>query len=337
MATTLPTLSPLWRNSLRTWLAACLAIGVMQWAGRGQVLVLALAMTVVFINENDLVPARTIREQLAGALIGILTAVVVHEISRGWLVLAIGLLITGGLTRGLGLAKGVGMGYISCWSLEVIGYGKHFNWALIFDLTFAVVVGIIAAQIATWVFWPRRQLQQLPALELRLCDQLSRQINQLRQWLDQGGSPPPPLRSQELLPQILVLQQLHDQRQNSPTPIQARRLIGRWAQTGSIWRQLLRQWLLLEPLLLQLPAPLGSADLLQSNLQSLELALQRQSTSQAAVPLPSPTHWLAEAKRLNTAPPLLLAIGQQIEQLHRLLHSHQLVQQAIAAQASPTA
>lgn len=327
MPAALPALNPLVRNSLRTWLAACLAIGVMQWSGRGQVLVLALAMAVVFINENDLVPARTVSQQVGGALIGILTAVVLHEIASGWLVLAIGLLVTGVLTRGLGLPKGVGMGYIGCWSLEVIGYGKHFNWALIFDLAFAVVVGIAAALVATWAFWPRQPLQQLPSLERRLCAQLGQQIALMGQWLEQGGPPPAPLRSQELLPQILTLQNLQEARRDSRTPSHIRRLTARWAQTGSIWRQLLRQWLLLEPLLMELPAPVAGADLLCSSLQQLGQALQ--TNTAAAAPLPTAENWLAEAKTLHSPPPLLLAMGQQIEQLHQLLRSRALVQSAI--------
>ena len=331
MAVALPALNPVWRNGLRTWLAASLAIGVMLWAGRSQVLVLALAMAVVFINENDLVPARTVSQQVAGALVGILTAVVLHEISSGWLVLAIALLVTGVLVRGLGLPKGVGMGYIGCWSLEVIGYGKHFNWALIFDLAFAVVVGIAAALVATWVFWPRRPLQELPGLDARLTEQFSRQVERMRRWLIDGGEAPAPLSSQELLPQILLLQQLREQRRGSSAPRQQRELTARWAQTGAIWRQLLRQWKLLEPLLLQLEAPLPSSSHHQLLLGSLDNIRSRLSSEEPGQPLftSDPAHWIAEAEELRAPKPLLLAIAQQSEQMQDLLSSRSLLQRAI--------
>ncbi len=324
-------LTPLWRNSLRTWLAASLAIGVMLWAGRSGVLVLALAMAVVFINENDLVPARTVSQQVGGALIGILTAVVLHQISSGWLVLAIGLLVTGVLVRGLGLPKGVGMGYIGCWSLEVIGYGKHFNWALIFDLAFAVVVGIAAALVATWVFWPRRPLQELPALDARLARQFSQQVEQLRRWLIDGGEAPAPLSSQALLPQILLLQQLREQGRGGSASRLQRRLTARWAQTGAIWRQLLRQWKLLEPLLLQLKAPLPPSSHQRLLLNTLEtIALGLSSAEPGPRDRPSaPGRWIAEAEALQAPKPLLLAIAQQSEQLQDLLHSRRLLQEAI--------
>lgn len=334
MAYALPPLSPLWRNSLRTWLAATLTIGIMLWAGRSNVMLLGLVMAVLFINDNELTPLRSSGQLVAAALVGILTATVLHQISQGWLVTAIGLLITGALVRGLGLIKGLSMGYMGCWSLEVIGTGKHFNWALIFDLAFAVVVGIAMAQLATWAFWPRRPLQQLPALEQGLCAQLSQQIQRIEQWLEQGGSPPEPLRSQGLLPPILQLQQLRDQRQGSPTPRRVRQLSSRWAQTGSIWRQLLRQWLLLEPLLLEVSAPLDPTSVLRTSLHNLVVQLQPEPPSGFLTPQPPLQEWLQEAHRSTTTAPLILAIAQQVKQLQQLLHSRALVRAAIDGQRS---
>jgi hypothetical protein len=159
MANAMPALSPLWRNSLRTWLAATLTIGILVWADRSKVMLLGLLMVVVFINDNDLTPLRSIGQMVAGSVIGILTAVVLHNLISGWVVTAIGLLITGVLVRGLGLLKGLSLGYLSCWGLEVTGDGVHFNAALVVDLAFSAVVGIAMAQLATWVFWPRRPLQ----------------------------------------------------------------------------------------------------------------------------------------------------------------------------------
>ena len=329
MAAALPALSPLWRNSLRTWLAATLTIGIMLWSGRSSVMLLGLLVAVLFINDNELTPLRFVSQMVGGALIGILTAVVLHQISSGWLITALGLLITGALVRGLGLLKGLSMGYMGCWALEVMGFGKHFNWALIFDLAFTVVVGIAMAQLATWAFWPKRPLQQLPLLERQLSEELSRQVGWMRQWLSDGGTPPPTLRSQELLPQILLLQQLRDQRRESHTPARVRRLSYRWAQTGSIWRQLLRQWMLLEPLLLQLAAPLQTGGLLQERLASLEHSLQTPAPAGQTVRLTSVEAWLAEAREGQSSAPLLLAIAQQLDQLEQLLHSRALLRQAI--------
>jgi uncharacterized membrane protein YgaE (UPF0421/DUF939 family) len=329
MAAALPAISPLWRNSLRTWLAATLTIGIMLWSGRSSVMLLGLLVAVVFINDNELTPLRFVSQMVGGALIGILTAVVLHQITSGWLITALGLLITGALVRGLGLLKGLSMGYMGCWALEVMGYGKHFNWALIFDLAFTVVVGIAMAQLATWAFWPRRPLQQLPLLERQLSEQLSRQVGWMRQWLIEGGPPPPSLRSQELLPQILLLQQLRDQRRESHTPARVRRLSNRWAQTGSIWRQLLRQWMLLEPLLLQLAAPLQTGGLLEERLASLKHSLQTPAPAGQTVRLTSVEAWLAEAREGQSSAPVLLAIAQQLDQLEQLLHSRTLLRQAI--------
>ena len=334
MANAMPALSPLWRNSLRTWLAATLTIGIMLWADRGNVMLLGLLMVVVFINDNDLTPLRSIGQMVAGSVIGILTAVVLHNLMSGWAVTAIGLLITGILVRGLGLLKGLSLGYLSCWGLEVIGEGTHFNGALVFDLAFSTVVGIAMAQLATWIFWPRRPLQQLPLLEQGLCHQLSAQLQGMEQWLAQGGSPPQPLRSQALLPQILQLQQLRDQRLSIPTPKRVRQLGSRWAQTGFIWRQLMRQWLLLEPLLLELPAPLQADSLFGPTLRRLKLQLLPEAAAGPPSPGPAVDDWVQVARSNNASAPLSLAIAQQLEQLQQLLRSRALVRQAIERERS---
>jgi hypothetical protein len=329
MATALPALSPLWRNSLRTWLATTLTIGIMLWSGRTSVMLLGLLVAVLFINDNELTPLRFVSQMVGGALIGILTAVVLQAFTSGWLVTALGLLITGALVRGLGLLKGLSMGYTGCWALEIMGTGRHFTWALIFDLAFSVVVGIAMAQLATWAFWPKRSLQQLPLLEHRLAEQLSHQISLMRQWLINGGTPPASLRSQELLPQILLLQQLHDQRRQTPTPARVRRLSSRWAQTGSIWRQMLRQWMLAEPLLLQLTTPLPAGGLLEERLQGLEGSLLNPAPGRQSLQLASAEVWLAEAHTSHSSAPLVLAIAQQLDQLERLLHSRALIRDGI--------
>lgn len=235
MAAALPTLSPLWRNSLRIWLAATLASGILFWSGRGQVVSVGLILAVMFVNENDLAPARSIAEVLAGALIGLLTAQVLHEISTGWVVVGIALLLSGVLIRALGLLKGLSTGYMLCWALVMMHPGNQVNWGLIFDLAFAAVVGILMAQVATWAVWPRHPLQQMPGLDSALAGQLCRQIRATGEWLRLGGPPPPPLRSQVLLPQIRQFQQPLAQRRSQASPAGSERLLRRWAQAGMLW------------------------------------------------------------------------------------------------------
>jgi len=333
MALALPQLSPLWRSSLRIWLATTLTIGILLWSGRSPVLGVALVMAVLFVNENDFTPARSVGQLLGGALIGIVTATVLHELSTNWVVLGIALLLTGVLVRILGLLKGLGTGYMGCWALDLIHRGNQVNWSVVFDLAFAAVVGILMAQMATWALWPHRPLDQLPALEARIASQLEAQIRAMQQWLGNGGAPPPALRSQDLLPSIQLLQQLRDQTQGLAMPAHTKHMLSRWAQTGSLWRQVLRQWLLLEPLLRQLATPLPAESLqplLSSSLGDLAGCLQVQPTA-APVPRPSGTAqlWLEDARRLGAPQPLLLAIGQQCHVLKQLLHSRALLKASL--------
>ena len=333
MAAALSPLSPLWRNSLRIWLASTLTIGIIFWSGRNQVLGLALVMAVLFVNENDFTPVRSIGQMVAGALIGFLTAIVLQEISTSWVVLGLALLLTGVLVRGLGLLKGLNTAYLSCWAVELMHHGNQFNWAVIFDLVFAAVVGILMAQIATWALWPRRPLQQLPALEARIASQLGAQIAAMQQWLSSSGAPPAALRSQDLLPSILMLQQLRDQTHGIAMPAHTKQLLTRWAQAGSLWRQMLRQWLLLEPLLRQLATPLPADRpdlLLRRTLADLAERLQAQPSAVAVLGSSIPAQfWLEEAGNLGAPKPLLLAIGQQCQDLQQLLHSRALLRASL--------
>lgn len=347
MASGAPSLNPLWRQSLRIWLATTLTIAIVLWFGRGHVLGAALVMAVLFVNENDLTPARSIGQQVAGALVGILTAQVVHELSTSWVALGIALLITGMLVRGLGLLKGVSTGFLGCWALELMHRGNQVNWAVIVDLALAVVVGIVMAQLATWALWPRRPLQQLPALDAQIASQLVGQISAMRAWLASGGPPPPALSSQDLLPRIGVLQQLRQLARGGSVPAASQRLRSRWTQAGSLWSQLLRQWLLLEPLLRQLPAPLPQVEpaLLLDSLAGLSAQLQghparpaggaETGTGVGVEAEAEAALWLAQANGLEASKPLLLAIGQQCRALRQLLRSRTLLQASLASGQEP--
>jgi hypothetical protein len=339
MLAALPSLSPLWRSSLRIWLATTLASAILLWSGRDSVVTVAMILAVMFVNENDLTPLSSTGQVIAGALIGILTAQVLHELSTGWLALGIALLLSGILVRSLGLLKGLSTSYLTCWALDVLHQGNQVNWAVVFDLAFAAVVGILMAHVATWAVWPRRPLQQLPALEAQLAGLLSQQITATRQWLAKGGPPPPALRSQALLPRIEQFQRLPAPPPGRGSGSASARLVRRWRQEGLLWSQILRQWLVLERLLTQLPAPLpaqggdplllatlaeladGLAPLADAN--QLELARRHTKRDQRA------RRWLEQATGLGASRPLLLAIGQQAETLGQLLQARTLLNGAI--------
>lgn len=343
MAAGLPAMSPLWRSSLRIWLSTTLTTGILLWSGRQQQLGLALIMAVLFVNENDVTPVRSIGQQIGAALVGILTAMVLQQLSNSWVVLGIALLVTGILVRGLGLLKGLGSGYLGCWGMELMHRGHQFNWALVFDMAFAVVVGILMAQIATWALWPRQPLQQLPGLEAVIVSRLAQQISSMQRWLRTGGPAPPLLHSQDLLPQIQQLQQLRQAPPSRTGSSGNTTLFKRWAQSGSLLRQILRQWLLLEPLLRELQAPLpqparaGQA-WLPDQLQDLLGQLQGQ-----AHPAPRPSGsssadaeiWLEQATALGASKPLLLAIGQQCQAIEQLLQARALLHRWLAQHAEP--
>jgi len=312
------------RAGLRLWLAATLAIAMTQWSGRQGTLFLALLMVVLFVNENDTTPLTTAIRQLASAGLGIIAGLVVTSFSSGWLMLSLGLLAAGLLCRTLGLGPNVGMASLCCWAVIVIGQGRSLDAASLFNLVLPAVIGVVAAQFATWIVWPRLRRQRLLALD----DQLRRRFGQQRQlllhWLQSGGPAPPlPLRSSDVLPAILQLQQLSRGRSHSLTPTQTRR----WVQLGTLWRQVLSQWLLLEAPLRALSAPLPSASL---PLLSGQLAQLDQSTG-ARPAAGAPSQWRDWGERTGVPPLMALSLAMQFDQLHKLQHSQTLLRRALAA------
>lgn len=326
-------LSPLWRNALRLWLAATLSIGILQWFGQSAQLGWALVLAVIFINENDLSPLRSLAEILAAGLLGILTGLVVNHIASGWLMVAMGLLASGALVRALGLLKGLSMGYLMSWAIGTSPAASQLSWTLFSQLGVCVLVGTLSAQAATWLFWPRSPLRQLPALERRLAAQLDEQIELVQRWLRQGGESPASLRSRQLLPQIQQLQGLRSASRQISAPSREILLLRRWAQAGDLWRQLLRQWMLLESLLQELPAPLPDASANALVLQRLE-ALRRRlnpegDSGSTALMAPAAPVWIAEADRLQLPRPLLLALSLQCHELEQLLRGRSLLRRGI--------
>ena len=328
-------LNPTVRSALRLWLAATLAIGITLWTGRQSTLMLALILAVLFVNENQIAPARQMVQLLGGAIVGVITALVLFQFSSGWLMLSLALLAAGLVARALGLSQGLNMTYLCAWAVLVLGQDARFNAGTLFNLLVPVLVGGLTAQFATWLVWPRLRRRRLEELDAQVAKRLGEQLQAVREWLAQGGAPPPALYSAELLPAIQELQQLSNASAASvPAPMRQR-----WVQLGTLWREVLRQWLLLEPQLNALPAPLPPSlppvlcqalDHLETQLQGIQDRAERQVTSTAA-------QW-QQWGALAGAPPLVpLALGWQLAQLNAVVHSKVLARQAIQRMAEAAA
>jgi uncharacterized membrane protein YccC len=184
-----PELNPTTRAGLRLWLAATLAIAMTVWTGRQGTLMLALLTAVLFVNENDTTPVGSTVRQLGSALVGIIAALIIFPFSNGWLMLSVALLAAGLLCRAIGLAAGVGMAYLCAWAVMVMGHGKHFDTAVVFNLALPAVLGVVSAQFATWLVWPRLRRQRLIELDEQLNQRFAQQSRLLLQWLQQGVQP----------------------------------------------------------------------------------------------------------------------------------------------------
>ena len=320
-------LNPTVRSALRLWLAATLAIGITLWTGRQSTMMLALILVALFVNENQIAPARQMVQLLGGAIVGVITALVLFQFSSGWLMLSLTLLATGLVARALGLSQGLSTAYLCAWAVLVMGRGAQFNGHMVFNLVLPALVGVLTAQFATWLVWPRLRRNRLEALDAQVAGRLGRQLESLRTWLATGGNPPPALHSAELLPTIQELQQLSSTSAASvPAPMRRR-----WVQLGTLWREVLRQWLLLEPQLNALPAPLPASlpPVLHHALDRLERQLQGATNPTGPHNVITAAHWQQWGAQAGAPPLVPLALGLQLAQLHGVLHSQVLVRQAI--------
>jgi hypothetical protein len=243
-------------------------------------------------------------------VVGILTALVLFQLADGWLMLSVVLLVVALLIEALQLQAGRSMALLLAWGVLEMDLTRAFNIATVFDLVLVFVIGLLSARVATVLVWPER-----PGLRIRMLDQtiyahLHTQIGGVRHWLQQGGPSPKPLLSAEMLPAVVELEQSSAR------------------QLGLLWRLIVRQWLLLEPQLLGLPAPLThpAGLLLLQRLEQIAAALSDPNAAQ-----PSPVALLPESPPWPTdtiSRLIALAIEQQLNTLDQLLHSQGLLRRS---------
>ena len=305
-----PALVTTLRASLRLALAAALAIAMVAWSGRGDRVFLALIVVVLYVTDSRPQPWRLLVRQFAGAVVGILTALVLFQLADGWLMLSVVLLLVALLIEALQLQAGRSLALMLAWGVLEMDLTRAFNIATVFDLVLVFVIGLLSARVATVLVWPER-----PGLRIRMLDQtiyahLHTQIGGVRHWLQQGGPSPKPLLSAEVLPAVMELEQSSAR------------------QLGLLWRLIVRQWLLLEPQLLGLPAPLThpAGLLLLQRLEQIAAALSDPNAAQpsSVALLPEPPPWPTDTiSRL-----IALAIEQQLNTLDQLLHSQGLLRRS---------
>lgn len=283
------------RASLRLAIATALALAVTDWCGRGRYAFLAVIAVVLYVTDNRSLPLNQLLRQIGGGLVGILTSFVLFQVADGWFMLAVVLLVVALLVELLGLQAGRSMALQLSWGVLLMDPTRAFSIAKVFDYALSFVIGVLAARFVTTFVWSARPGAHIQALDQGIRRRLDSQVLQLRHWLEQGGAPPAPLASAELLPQVLELQQ-------GPT-----------RQLGMLWRQILRHWLLLEPQVLALPVPLPdhAAGLLAQRLVGISDGL----LAEGDPPLPA-----ASAGEFGDNL-VALAIGQQLDTLDQLILS----------------
>jgi hypothetical protein len=297
------TFTPTLRAALRLAIGAALAIAMVFWSGRGDRVFLAVIAVVLYVSDSRSLPWSALLRQFAAGVVGILTALVLFQVADGWLMLSVVLLVVALLLEMLGLQSGRSLGLLLAWGVLVMDPQRAFNIPTVFDLALVFVIGLLSARFATALVWPQHPQARAAALDQNLRARLLDQLSRVQQWLGQGGAPPPPLTSAELLPMVLELQQPPSR------------------QLGLLWRLTMRHWLLLEPQLLGLRAPLShpAGQLLLQRLERIRAAL---AAGGAVGPTPQPP--ISQDLTLSSEL-IALAIEQQFDTLDQLLRSQRLL------------
>jgi hypothetical protein len=304
------TFTPTLRAALRLAIGAALAIAMVFWSGRGDRVFLAVIAVVMFATESRSLPWSALLSQFAAGVVGILTALVLFQLADGWLMLSVVLLVVALLLEVLRLQSGRSLALLLAWGVLVMDPQRAFNIATVFDLALSFMIGLLSARFATALIWPQRPGSRVAALDRNLSARLIDQVSRVQQWLVQGGTRPPQLASAEFLPVVLELQ-------HPPS-----------RQLGLLWRQILRHWLLLEPQLLALSAPLShpAGQLLLRRLDGFKAVLTTAAVAGDAKAAVVPTPQESTSWRIDLTSELIaLAIGQQLDALDQLLHSQRLL------------
>jgi hypothetical protein len=310
-------LHPAVRNALRVALASALTIAATHWSGRASTLTYGMLAAVLFVNDRQNRPGWQVLQQVAGIVIGVVVGLVLYPFSNGWFMLSLALLCAGLVARGLGMAGGIGLANLAVWEMLTFCQCERFEMRLLVNYIVPGLIGVAAALFATWVVWPPQPQLQVRQLDQWLSSRLQTQLQGLRRWLETGEAPPAVLHTSEVLPPIQDLQQL------------ARGPLRRWGQLALLWRQVLRQWILLEAQIRSLP-PLPGTPLQQQLLDRLQwLATADHGGLLQPWPMATPEQWLAWSRSSDVAQLQPLAIGLQLEQLRSLLRSQGLLRAAL--------
>jgi len=297
-----PALFTTLRAAVRLAVAAGLAIAMVDWCGRGDRVFLALIAAVLYVSETHALPWSVLLRQFAAGVVGILTALVLFQVADGWLMLSVVLLVVALLIEGLRLQQGRGMAFLLAWGVLVMDPQRAFNIPTVFDLALTFAIGLFAARLATALVWPQAPGARVTGLDQTLRRRLIEQVRNVERWLQASGAAPAPLASAALLPAVLELEQ-HPSR-----------------QLGLQWRLIVRHWLLLEPQLLGLRAPITGpgASLLLQRLQAITAALAASADPRRVSP-PMPVNPFCSMD--STSALVALAIEQQLNTLDQVLRS----------------
>jgi uncharacterized membrane protein YccC len=305
------------RNSLKLFVAALLTASIAVWSERVAFLWYPLLAVVIVVDDNDDLTVKAAMARILGTLCGGLVTFLVHSILSGWMGVLVSLVLIVPVLRLFGWEGGlITAGNLSVVFLMTPTY-VALDWRYVFERSLDTALGCAIALAVGLLFWPRSAYHELLRADRHLRQEISAQLEGLRQGLQQAQPRPQPLDPAPLSDAVARMEQLVHRERGGPRHLRLR--TSGWERRLRHWQLVLFHWIAWERLLATLP-PLSASEapLLERSVEGLLGQLAGQN-------LPTPPRdagaWrqLALAQGLPLLP--LLALAEELRPLHTNLGS----------------
>ena len=206
---------------------------------------------------------------------------------------------------------------VVCSMLFLVARYSQLDWLYVLNRTTDTLVGVVAALIVNFLFWPIHRLGEIRALDRQLRRLMASRLtdihHQLKGSADTTVSPPQGIVGSRLCQQLRQL--VNDELRSNPAGDSRRQ---HWRQRSLLWERINHHSLQLQRLGLLLPQGALASEPTPW-LERLPALLEHQGS--VVAPLPGRDNLMLVARTKGLQPLLLLAIDDELQRLTRSAQS----------------
>ena len=276
-----------------------------------------LLAVVMCMDETDTRVVAASRARVLGTIAAGLVSFLVHTMLGGWIGLTVALLIVVPLLRIFHWQASLGTAVVVCSMLFLVARYSQLDWLYVLNRTTDTLVGVVAALIVNFLFWPIHRLGEIRALDRQLRRLMASRLtdihHQLKGSADTTVSPPQGIVGSRLCQQLRQL--VNDELRSNPAGDSRRQ---HWRQRSLLWERINHHSLQLQRLGLLLPEGALASEPTPW-LERLPALLEHQGS--VVAPLPGRDNLMLVARTKGLQPLLLLAIDDELQRLTRSAQS----------------